>query len=59
MAALQRKSETTKFDYRFECQRSFKVCVRHFSMLLYLKTFQKKLEMLLFCLNIFCMPYFP
>ena len=40
--ALQRKSETTKFDYSFDCQRSFKVCVRHFSMILYLKAFQKR-----------------
>ena len=50
-AALQIKRETKKFDYSFDCQRSFKVCVRYFFMLLYLKSFQK---MLLYCLKIFC-----
>ena len=41
VAAPQRKSETTKFDYNFDYQRSIKIYVRHFSMLLYLKAFKK------------------
>ena len=41
VAVLQRGSETTKFYYSFDCQRSLKIYVRYFSMLLYLKAFQK------------------
>ena len=32
MAALERKSETTKFDYNFDCERSLKIYVSHFSV---------------------------
>ena len=31
LAALQRKYKRTKFDYNFDCQRPFKVFVRHSS----------------------------
>ena len=52
--ALQSKSETTKFDYIFDCQRSFKVFVSYFSMILYLKAFQKKTLKMLYFISNFC-----
>ena len=48
VAALQRKYEKTKFDYSFDCQRSFIVCVRHFSVTIFE-------SLILFCLKIFCL----
>ena len=50
--ALQRKSETTKFDYSFDCQKSFKVCVRHFFLWCCIwKPSKKILKMLYFVSN--------
>ena len=53
-----KKSETTKFDYSFDCQRSFKVCVGHFSMILYLKAFQKNIKNATFHLKFLYLTYF-
>ena len=60
LAALQRKSETTKFDYKFDCQGPLKIYVRHFSMLLYFKPFQKIIKNPLISSQIILyLPYFP
>ena len=41
------------------CKGLFKVCVRHFSMLLYLKTFQKNIKnVFISSQNILYLPYF-
>ena len=47
---IKKRWNNKKLDYSFDVQSWFKVCVRRFSMLLYLKP----LKMLLFCLKIFC-----
>ena len=60
VAALQRKSETTKPDYNFDWQRLLKIYVRHFSLLLYLKAFQKTIKNLFISSQtILYPPYFP
>ena len=60
VAALQRKSETTKSDYNFDSQKSLKGYVSNFSMLLYLKAFKRNVKnAFLSSQNILYLPNFP
>ena len=59
-SSAKKKGEKTKSDYNFDFQRSLKVYVRLFSVLLYLKAIQKIIKnIFISSQTILYLPYFP